>query len=249
MEVLDLAEGGVEFPGEDLGRFDRGTGHGFRGGRAARFQVAQCPEKPVPGRFHRLPPVPVAHRRGQELAVILSGPGQFAHGREERAGLFVAAGHGLLQRAGERAKRLLRERAQERHHPAFALSPAASPVDSVQRVNRDAEAETRAELVGGNVFDVVRLIDDQVVELRDRAAARGEVGEKQGVVDHQDVGRLGGLARTEQEARAFAHVPVLAGEAVRILCAEALPGDPLIGGQVELRAVSGGGFGKPEEHG
>ena len=127
--------------------------------------------------------------------------------------------------------------------------PATGRCKCVERVGQCATAHRPAELLRGLVFQVVRFVDDEVVEGRYRTAARGDIGEQQRVVDDDDVCGFGGFTRALKEALAFADVAVLAGEAIGVLRGKALPGGPLAFVEVEFRAVAGLSFRQPEEHG
>ncbi len=48
-----------------------------------------------------------------------------------------------------------------------------------------------SQALGGGIFEVMRLVDHEVVEVRQQAASDLRVGEQQGVVHDDDVRRLG----------------------------------------------------------
>ena len=102
--------------------------------------------------------------------------------------------------------------------------------------------QLEAELVGGRFFQVVGFVNDDVVVFRNQAAAEGQVGHQQGVVDHDDVGLLGPLAGGAKEAGgAVAHIQAEALFARR----DVVPGDGVAAQQVDFSAVAGLGFLKP----
>ena len=89
------------------------------------------------------------------------------------------------------------------------------------------------------VFQVVGLVDDQVVVFRQDPAAGGHIGQQQGVVDDQEVGALGGLAGPVEGAGAAGALDADLGLAAFVLGGDAHP-DIALGRavQVDLAAVA-----------
>jgi len=64
-------------------------------------------------------------------------------------------------------------------------------------------AHVDAELVGGNVLEVVGLVDNQVLILGQHAAFHRQVGQEQGVVHHHQVRPFSAVSRPVEEATAL----------------------------------------------
>ena len=88
---------------------------------------------------------------------------------------------------------------------------------------------------------MVGLVDDEVVVGRDGAAASGEVGEEQGVVDDQQMRPLGLVLGAAEETDAVGRL------AFASVSGEAVPPLHLAACDADLRAIAGGGVLKPEE--
>ena len=117
------------------------------------------------------------------------------------------AGTGALQQAAEQATARAAQVGQTAAQAGFVHS--------------------EAQAVCGGFFEVVRLVDDDVVVVRHHPIVGYGVGDEQRVVDDDDVGRFGCLARLEERARAghLGAAPVQATPFV--LGAQALPGGVL----------------------
>src|SRR5262245_54358356 len=114
-------------------------------------------------------------------------------------------------------------------------------VQLVQGVLDGAAAELQSHMLGGYVFKGVRLVENDgpvIGQQTEAAAAQGEVGEEQGMVDDEDVRPEHGTTGLEVEASGV--VLAVAAEAV---AAVALDEVPHIGarlkGQVALAAILG----------
>ena len=111
-------------------------------------------------------------------------------------------------------------------------------MDRLKRVRYLPQPDVEAELLRGLRLQVVRLVDDEMIERGDGAAPTREVGQQQGVVHNHQVRALGRLARPLEEAPALPHEGVLARKAVSVGGGEARPGRACAGVEAQLRAVS-----------
>ena len=103
----------------------------------------------------------------------------------------------------------------------------------------------KAELVGGGILQVMGFVDDDALIVRDNAAAAHQVGQQQGVIDHDDMGLLGPIPGTADETGA--------GAVEQVGAAAAFPGGHLapvagIPAQVQVAAIAIGGFSVLQPH-
>ena len=99
--------------------------------------------------------------------------------------------------------------------------------EPVQGVVHLAAGDAEAEVFGRDRFERVGLVEDDDVVLGQEAgpgAAEGEVGEEQGVVDDEDVGRPHPLSGREVEA--VAEPGALLAQAVAVLAGHRVPDRP-----------------------
>ena len=102
--------------------------------------------------------------------------------------------------------------------------------DAVEQVFRLAARDRQAEVVGGDILDVVRLVEDDDAILRQDAdvapaeRANHQVGEKEGVIDYEDVRLVELLARLEVEAVGV--VGTALAQAVARIALDQLPDRP-----------------------
>ncbi len=125
------------------------------------------------------------------------------------------------------------------------LTPGeAEPVDDHQDVGG---AQVDAELVGGRLFEVVGLVDDQHLVLAQRVAAAGSVGEEKGMVGDHDRRRLGGAPRGHHEAAVVLPVGACRTQAVTAVGLDVAPECLVDTGEVELAAIAVLGLRQPGE--
>ncbi|MPM52451.1 hypothetical protein SDC9_99210 [bioreactor metagenome] len=72
-----------------------------------------------------------------------------------------------------------------------AKQTAGSTAYFAQEANQVRLIDMKTERVGGGRFQMVGFVHDQVLIFRQHTAARYHIGKEQGMVDHQNVGRLG----------------------------------------------------------
>ena len=80
--------------------------------------------------------------------------------------------------------------------------PLAHFADLGQHPLHGVAIHRETELLRRRVFQVMRLVHDEVLIFRQRAIVHGNVGQQQRVIDDDDVRRFGGLARAIKETLA-----------------------------------------------
>ncbi len=65
-----------------------------------------------------------------------------------------------------------------------------------------AVGDVEAEGIGGGVFQVMGLVNDQVIVVGQHPVAGSHIGQEQGMIHHQDVSRLGCHAHSQERAGA-----------------------------------------------
>src|SRR5262249_11376360 len=101
---------------------------------------------------------------------------------------------------------------------------AARVVELVEQVLDGAPADVQAEVLGGNVLQRVRLVEDDDAVVGQQAAAgaaQGQVAEEEGVVDDEELGPGHGPAGAEVEAAGV--VGAGAGQAVAAVALDQVP--------------------------
>ena len=118
---------------------------------------------------------------------------------------------------------------------AVGPSVVVAPGEPLQQGDQSGTVNLLPQPTRGRLFEVVRLVDDKVIELRKQAASCLDVGQQQCVVDHDKVGCLG--LRT-----GAVDIAVLLGavdaDAVERIARDAVPQDLLSAMQPKLGAVA-----------
>ncbi len=129
------------------------------------------------------------------------------------------------------------------------MAVAALGVDVAQHALQPRLRSGEAELLGGGVLQVVRLVDDQMAVLRQHPVARGHVGQQQRMVGDQQVGAVGLAAvAVEETAAALAFLAALVA-APTALRGQARPDCFLAPApQKDLGPVAGGCLRQPDQH-
>ena len=143
------------------------------------------------------PPRPPSPSSPARAAAAASAATDVADGAAERGRLFgraLAGVRGRDQRAALVGRQLARRDPQALRQRALPVPPAQVAEQLLHALRVDAVAER----LGGLVVQQVRLVDDDVLERRQRLAAR----EQQRVVDADEVRRLGAAARQAPVAAA-----------------------------------------------
>ena len=116
-------------------------------------------------------------------------------------------------------------------------------IDAVQFLGESCVGDFKTQLAAGLFFQMMGFVDDETLVILQNGSADGQVGQEQGVIDDQDVGRLGSLAGLAQEAGR----PVAEGRAaLQGVGADARPGGPVIEVEVEPGTVAVVGIVQPD---
>jgi hypothetical protein len=138
-------------------------------------------------------------------------------------------GHGAVHRGHQ---------LREQPGPAGAVQARAAQLG--QHALECAAIGVKAQPVSGGVFQMVRLVDHQVLVLGQHVPAGDHVREQQRVIDDQDVRAFGGLARAPERARPAQIAGAAIGRAALGIGRNAAPGELLAGAeQRQLGAVAG----------
>ena len=109
-------------------------------------------------------------------------------------------------------------------HQARVVAARADAVHAVEHLGQRAKRDRCAKMRCRRLFEVMGLIHDHGVGLGQGRAPGGEVAQQQGMIRDHDVRRFRGLAGSQEEAGAVAHVGAVAPrEAVLALGAVVRP--------------------------
>ena len=210
--------------------------------------LAPVPPAPVaPAAFALLQPV--LHQGAQQVKELID---RLARPLQPRVDLGDLLLDGLLGGVRHRAvHKVRRHGAQEAAGPGLAAAShaAVGRAQLLQEHEHVALVGRKAQLVGGHVLQVVRLVDDQVLVLGQDAVLRGQVRDQQGVVDHHDVRRLGLAPGPVEVALVAAEVHAVVRLARLGLGRDLAPGGVLRGhGDGQLAALAGERGGQPHQH-
>ena len=185
---------------------------------------------------------------------LLPQPGRDADRFFSSLGLTQSSGDPLVGDAEELAHALRRgdglgDRVAERvigcaeMRLALQVSKQAVP-ESLEKSQQPWSVDLLTQAPRGRIFEVVRLVDHQVVVLRQQPTPHLRVRQQQRVVDDHDVGRL----RLRSSAM---HVAVLSravdADAVHRIARDAVPENFLATVQAQLRAITALGRVEPDQ--
>ena len=119
---------------------------------------------------------------------------------------------------------------------------ADDPIDAFQFLRQRAGRDFKAQLPARFFLQVMRLVDDQPLVVSQHGAAHGEIGQQQGVVDYQHVGRCRLVTGLAQEAGRTAPQRWAALGGVG---ADSRPRRPVLHVEVQVRAVARLSFVQP----
>ena len=108
---------------------------------------------------------------------------------------------------------------------------------------------SKAERIGGGIFQVMGFVHDQVVVFRQHAVACGDIRQQQGMVDNDEMGALSSLPGAVEGAGAAHALHTGLGGTAFVFRRDAVEDFAFSGPvQVELTAVSGGRLQQPDQH-
>ncbi len=148
----------------------------------------------------------LAEKGGQVLAGALEDGDRLVEQRLATSGKRLDAAVQVAVEGVGALRQLLRQAGEQaRQQPAGHLARVAQPV---QGAGVGETGHGGGEIAGGHVFEMVRLVEDDALEGGQHGGSRivvglhahRQVGEQQGVVDHQHLGAGGTAAGAVEEA-------------------------------------------------